>query len=164
MPSTGSMPWTLKLRIPAWTSAESIVTLNGRKLDAPGVPGSYLTITRAWRAGDHVELTMPMRLTTEPLHDDPGQVAFLYGPLVLAGQLGDAPPDFDLQHNQGPEIQETPPARVPTLSSRGKPVEALLEHVPGQPLAFQANGQSDTITLIPLNKSWERFAVYWTVT
>ena len=107
---------------------------------------------------------MPMRLTTEPLHDDPGQVAFLYGPLVLAGQLGDAPPDFDLQHNQGPEIQETPPARVPTLSSRGKPVEALLEHVPGQTLAFQANGQSDTITLIPLNESWERFAVYWTVT
>jgi DUF1680 family protein len=140
------------------------VTVNGRKLDAPGVPGSYFTITRAWRAGDRVELTMPMRLTVEPLRDDPSQLAFLYGPLVLAGQFGDAPPDFDLQHNQGPEIQEAPPVRVPILLSRGKPPEALLEPVPGQPLAFHTKDQSEALSLIPLNKSWGRFAVYWTVT
>jgi DUF1680 family protein len=162
--ATTSRPWTLKLRIPAWTSAENSVTLNGRKLDAPGVSGSYLTITRGWRPGDRVELTMPMRITAEPLRDDPSQVAFLYGPLVLAGQFGAAPPDFDLLHNQGPEIQEAPPVRVPALSSRGKPAEALLEPVPGQPLAFQVKGQSDSVTLMPLNKSWGRFAVYWTVT
>ena len=161
--ATSSKPWTLKLRIPAWTSTECAVTINGRKLDAPGVPGSYLTITRAWRAGDRVELTMPMRLTTEPLHDDPSQVAFLYGPLVLAGQFGDAPPDFDLQHNQGPEIQEAPPVSVPTLLSRGKPPEMLLEPVPGRPLDFRAKDQLDPISLMPLNKSWGRFAVYWTV-
>jgi hypothetical protein len=161
---TTSRPWTLKLRIPAWTSADNIVTINRRKLDAPGVPGSYLGITRTWRPGDRVELTMPMRLTVEPLRDDPGQLAFLYGPLVLAGQFGDAPPNFDLLHNQGPEIQEAPPIRVPTLSSRGKPPEALLEPVPGLPLAFQAKDQSETFSLIPLNKSWGRFTVYWTVT
>jgi DUF1680 family protein len=63
----------------------SKVAANARR-----VPGSYLSITRSWRAGDRMELTMPMRLTTEPLRDDPGQLAFLYGPLVLAGQFGEA--------------------------------------------------------------------------
>ena len=162
--ATTAKPWTLKLRIPAWTSTENIVTINGRKLDAPGVPGSYLTINRTWSPDDRVELTMPMRLTVEPLRDDPSQLAFLYGPLVLAGQFGDAPSDFDLLHNQGPEIQEADPITLPTLSSRGLPPEVLLEPVPKQPLAFQTKDQSDTFRLIPLNKSWGRFAVYWTVT
>lgn len=142
----------------------NIVTNNGRKLDAPGAPDSYLTITRVWRPGDRVGLTMPMRLTVEPLRDDPSQLAFLYGPLVLAGQFGDAPPDFDLLHNQGPEIQEAPPLRVPTLSSRGKPPESLVEPVPDKPVAFRTKHQSEALNLIPLNKSWGRFAVYWTVT
>jgi len=162
--ATTSKSWTLKLRIPAWTSIENIVAVNGRKLDAPGVPGSYLTITRVWRPGDRVELTTPMRLTTEPLRDDASQLAFVYGPLVLAGQFGDAPPDFDLQHNQGPEIQEAPPVTVPSLSSGGRPPESLLEPVPGDPLVFRTKDQAETLSLIPLNKSWGRFAVYWTVT
>jgi DUF1680 family protein len=156
--ATPSTPWTLKLRVPAWTSAENAVTVNGRKLDTPGVPGSYLTITRTWRPGDRVELTMPMRLTAEPFRDDPSQLAFLYGPLVLAGQFGDAPPDFDLQHNQGPEIQEAPPLTVPNLLSRGKQPEDLLEPVPGHSLAFRTKNQAETLSLIPLNKSWGRFA------
>ena len=164
MQASSSKPWTLKLRIPAWTSAESVVTINGRKPDTHGVPGSYLTITRVWHPGDRVELAMPMRLTAEPLRDDPSQLAFLYGPLVLAGQFGGAPPDFDLKHNQGPEIQEAPPVIVPALSSRGRAPQDLLEPVPGQRLAFQAKDQSETLNLIPLNKSWGRFAVYWAVT
>jgi hypothetical protein len=107
---------------------------------------------------------MPMRLSAEPLHDDPNQLAFLYGPLVLAGQFGDGPPDFNLQHNQGPEIEEAPPVKVPTLSSDGKPPENLIALIPGHRLAFRTNGQSENLVLIPLNKSWGRFAVYWTVT
>jgi len=162
--ATASKPWSLKLRIPSWTTNENVVTLNGRKLDVPGAPGSYFTITRIWHPGDRVELTMPMRLTVEPLRDDPSRLAFLYGPLVLAGQFGEAPSDFDLQHNQGPEIQEAPPIRVPTLASRGRPAETLLEPIPGHTLAFQARDQSEPISLIPLNRSWGRFAVYWTVT
>ncbi len=64
---TPSAPWALRLRIPAWTSAENSVTINGKRLETAGTPGSYLTLTRAWKAGDRVELTMPMRVTAEPL-------------------------------------------------------------------------------------------------
>ncbi len=67
---TPSAPWALRLRIPAWTSAENSVSINGKRLEAAGTPGSYLTLTRAWKAGDRVELTMPMRVTAEPTSDD----------------------------------------------------------------------------------------------
>ncbi len=51
---------------------------------------------------------MPMRITAEPLADDRTQQAFLYGPLVLAGQFPKTALDEDLEHNQGPEIQQAP--------------------------------------------------------
>jgi len=161
--ATDSKPWTIRLRIPSWTSTQNTVTINGHTLDVPGVPGSYLSITRSWQPGDRVELRMPMRVTSESLRDDGTQIAFLFGPLVLAGQFGDSPIDFDLQHNQGPEIQEAPPLSVPALSTHGLPPEALIEPLPGHTLSFRVRGQSQQLTLIPLNRSWGRFATYWTV-
>ena len=105
--------WSLHLRIPTWTTAANSVTINGKRLDAVGTPGSYLTLTRVWKAGDRVELTMPMRITAEPLADDRNQQAFLYGPLVLAGQFPKIGFEDGLEHNQGPEIQEAPSLEVP---------------------------------------------------
>jgi DUF1680 family protein len=159
---TPSEAWTLQLRIPAWTTESNVVSINGKPLDAAGTPGSYLTIRRRWKAGDRVEFSLPMRLTAEPLRDDRTQQAFLYGPLVLAGQFPRGQIDFDLEHNQGPELQEAAPADVPSLVSNGR-VEEWIRPVAGQPTVFQTVGQRRNVTLKPLNQSWERFAVYWTV-
>jgi hypothetical protein len=155
--------WTIHLRVPSWTTSQSSVSINGRKLETSGTPGSYFTIRRIWRRGDKVELVVPMRVTAEPLRDDPTQQAFLYGPLVLAGQfpLGDIA--FDLQHNQGPEIQEIAPSAAPKLAVKDQQPDSFIKRVQGQPLAFRTTGQNGDITLRPINQSWERFAVYFTV-
>jgi DUF1680 family protein len=159
---TPAKAWTLRLRIPAWTTAENFVAINGKRLEAAGTPGSYLTLTRVWKAGDRVELTMPMRLTAEPLADDRAQQAFLYGPLVLAGQFPKTGLAEDLEHHQGPEIQEAPALEVPPLKSEGADPATWIKPVPGEALTFRSIGQE--LTLKPLNQSWQRFAVYWTVT
>jgi hypothetical protein len=104
-----------------------------------------------------------MRLTVEPLRDDPTQQAFLYGPLVLAGQFPLGQIDYDLLHNQGPEIQELPPMSVPALTAKGAQPDSWIKPVPGEPLTFRTIEQAENVTLKPLNQSWERFAVYWTV-
>jgi len=160
---TPAKAWTLRLRIPAWTTDENSVTVNGRRLDVAGTPGSYLMLTRAWKAGDRVELTMPMRLTAEPLADDRTQQAFLYGPLVLAGQFPSAGLAEDLEHRQGPEIHEAPAVDVPALKAAGSDPAAWIKPVPGEALTFRTTGQANDVTLKPLNQSWQRFAVYWTV-
>ncbi len=161
--STPSEPWSLRLRIPGWTTAANIILLNGKPLDTVGTPGSYLSLRRLWETGDHVEFVMPMRLTAEPLHDDPTRQAFLYGPLVLAGQFPKTGlPDY-LQHLQGPEIAEAPQLDVPTLKARGADPSDWIKPVPGEPLTFHTIGQENDITLKPLNRSWERYAVYWNI-
>ena len=48
---TPDAAWTLRLRIPSWTTAGNSVAINGRRLEAAGTPGSYLTLTRVWKAG-----------------------------------------------------------------------------------------------------------------
>ncbi len=156
-------PWSLHLRIPAWTTFESTIAVNGKRLDVAGTPGSYLTLTRTWRAGDRVELTLPMQLTAEPLADDTRQQAFLYGPLVLAGQFQKSGLEEKLEHNQGPEIQQAPALEVPALSPTAVDLDSWIKPVPGESLAFRITGQAREVTLRPLNQSWQRFAVYWTV-
>lgn len=155
--------WTLRLRIPAWTTAENSVAINGKRLEVAGTPGSYLTLTRVWKAGDRVELTMPMRLTAEALADDPTQQAFLYGPLVLAGQFSKAGLAEDLEHRQGPEVQLAPTPDVPQLKAAGADPASWIKPVPGEALTFKTTGQSQEVLMKPLNQSWQRFAVYWTV-
>jgi DUF1680 family protein len=78
----------LRLRIPGWLQSAPTVKLNGRVLDASASPGSYLTLKRAWKTGDKVEMRLPMQLHVEVMPDDSHMQAFLYGPLVLAGDLG----------------------------------------------------------------------------
>jgi DUF1680 family protein len=161
--ATPSGIWTLQLRIPAWTTAANTVLLNGKSPDVVGTPGTYLMLKRAWKAGDRVEFKMPMRITTEWLPDDPAQQAFLYGPLVLAGQFPKSNLDEYLEHNQGPEIREAPHVDVPALIAKGAEPSSWILPVFGQRLAFRTTGQAQDVTLKPLNESWGRFAVYWTV-
>jgi DUF1680 family protein len=148
--------------VPAWTTPNSAVFINGKQVSASGSPGSYLALRRVWKAGDRVEFIVPMRLTTEPLRDDPQERAFLYGPIVLAGQFPWGEIASEFEHTQGPELGELPPLRVPDLIARGEKPEDWIRPVSGKPLHFRTTGQSEGVTLKPLNQSWDRFAVYWT--
>src|SRR3546814_2450870 len=55
----------------------------------------YALLRRRWRAGDRITLTLPMTLAVEPTPDDPNVVAYTYGPVVLAADLGPANQPFD---------------------------------------------------------------------
>src|SRR5205085_3329781 len=87
-------PFTLRLRLPAW-SRSARVTLNGAALAAEPGQG-FLEIRRAWEPGDTVELTWQpaLRLVPEGTNGfgaaaagggqpQQAQAALVYGPLVL---------------------------------------------------------------------------------
>jgi hypothetical protein len=76
---------TLALRLPGW-AAEPSVTINGTSTPLSRKNG-YAMLTRAWRAGDVIELQLPMALAVETMPDDPTVVAFRHGPVVLAAEL-----------------------------------------------------------------------------
>jgi DUF1680 family protein len=83
----------IAVRRPAWAEGARLL-INGQPItDAPR--DGYWRVARRWRAGDRIEVTLPMTLRAEPLAGAPSTYAFLSGPLVLAADLGAATRPFD---------------------------------------------------------------------
>ncbi|MEU4161973.1 beta-L-arabinofuranosidase domain-containing protein [Actinoplanes sp. NPDC026670] len=86
---TGTMSgsWSIRVRIPSWTSGATI-TVNGTAVTT-SAPGTYTTITRTWAANDTIVVRLPMRIVLRAANDNPDLQAITYGPVVLAGNYGD---------------------------------------------------------------------------
>ncbi len=76
--------FTLKLRLPWWISGPVHALVNGEPTTVSAGPSGYHEIRRTWQA-DTVRLVLPKSLSTCPLPDEPETVAFMDGPVVLAG-------------------------------------------------------------------------------
>jgi DUF1680 family protein len=86
--------FSLKLRIPSWAKSAS-VRINHRPADSSMKPGGYHEIHRAWKAGDVVDLDLPMPtelIEANPLVEETmGQVAVKRGPIVYCLESVDLP-------------------------------------------------------------------------
>ncbi len=155
----------LKVRYPSWTHGLTVL-VNGQTQPVTAKPGSYVTIARRWKSGDRVDITLPMRLHQEAMPDDPTKVAILYGPLVLAGQLGNeglAAPIPYAANDQGAYFHVSDP-RVPVLVTANKPLDSWIKPVARQPLTFRTAGagRPNDITLKPFYSTYfGRYTVYW---
>jgi hypothetical protein len=158
---------TLKVRHPAWAEGEVELEINGAPVAAKGRPGSWLTLERDWVDGDSVTLRLPMGLRLEAMPDDPRTVALLYGPVVLAADLGPAPAD------QGKRLGPSAPDVGPGAASEAPVLIAVepgdvLAHVrkDGQPLSFRTVGlgRPRDVELRPFFRlSDRRYTVYFSV-
>jgi len=85
----------LRIRIPGWSAEAGIppvLRVNGRAVGVTCRPGTYTALRRTWRAGDVLELTLPMAPVWRAAPDNPAVHALTFGPLVLAGRYADTPP------------------------------------------------------------------------
>ena len=150
----------INLRIPHWVQGGS-VKINGMALPTFASPSSYLTLNRVWKSGDKIELSLPMGLHIEIMPDDESIQAAMYGPLVLAGKFETVTTDMTYS-GYGPKAGNE--VKVPGIvADSGRPT-AWIEPDSKRPLVFHAVGQSQALTLVPLNQViHERYAVYWKV-
>lgn len=87
-------PLDVALRLPSWCVAPA-ARVNGEPTEVRGGADGYFRLRRPWQSGDSIELELPMRPRLEATPDDPSTVALLYGPLVLAADLGPSAAPFD---------------------------------------------------------------------
>ena len=144
----------LRVRIPYWATRGGTVKLNGSPLPVFSSPSSYLTLNRVWKDGDRVDLSLPMSLHLDPIPDDPTLQAVMYGPLVLAGQLGGQGLSAAVTYPGYDTAPTGEPLPVLALATASKEPAAWVEPAPG----------SQNVNLVPLYRlSGERYAVYWKV-
>ncbi len=103
---------SMHVRIPYWAESGASLEINGHAVEIMASPGSYLTINRTWHNGDRVEVKLPMRLHIERMPDEHTTQAVLYGPLVLAGGLGEQQQIEPLTVGpSGPDVKHHPLTR-----------------------------------------------------
>jgi len=123
---------SLKVRTPRWASGGLRFLLNGKPLKVASVPGSYAEVRRTWKTGDVLQVKIPMSVRTEAMPDDPNKIAFLYGPVVLAGDLGRVPEGERERYavEQWDNFHK-PVAEVPVLVTEAKDLANVVELVSG---------------------------------
>lgn len=153
----------IRLRIPSWAASGVTVKVNGRALDASASPGSYLTLTRTWQSGDRIEMEMPMGLHVEKMPDQPTMQAVLYGPIVLAGDLGTRDLTDELIVGRGGPALDKHPISVPSFRAANADPESWIKQT-GGPLSFETYGQEQNVAFAPFNRTFrKRYSVYWIV-
>jgi hypothetical protein len=157
------VPIAIRLRIPEWIASTPSVKLNGKMLEASAGPGSYLTLTRTWKSGDRVEMQLPMQLHIEKMPDDPTVQAVMYGPVVLAGDLGadGLTPELIVGPN-APRVRQHE-ISVPAFRASGSEAASWIKP-DVRPLTFKTTGQQNNVTLAPIHSIFDRrYTVYWQV-
>jgi hypothetical protein len=73
----------LYLRVPGWAEG-AVVRVNGEAQAVKAAGDDYIRIERTWRAGDVVELTLPMKVTVRVWEKNKNSVSVNYGPLTFS--------------------------------------------------------------------------------
>jgi DUF1680 family protein len=156
----------VSIRCASWLKAGAMkLAVNGKIENAQAQPGSYATIERTWKTGDKIELEWPLSLRTEMLPRSTNWVAVLWGPIVLAGELGTNGlervrfhgPAYSANRSQAVDT-------VPHLVGTTNDVLAKIKPVAGKQLEFRTDGLAAPaeVTLAPFYMVHkQRYAVYW---
>ncbi len=91
---TSGKNFSIFLRIPGWCK-NAVLMVNGKSTNISLPPGEYAEIARKWKAGDQVELQLPMPvkfMEANPLVEEArNQVAVKRGPIVYCLESKDLP-------------------------------------------------------------------------
>jgi DUF1680 family protein len=150
--------FTLSLRRPPWAKAGFTVKVNDEELKDLPKPDSYVEFKRAWKSGDSISLVLPKSLHLEPLLDNTNRTAILWGPLVLAGDLG---PEENGRARGRISANSAP---VPVFVAAGKPVADWIKPLTNNPGTFRTEsvGREKDVDLVPFYRLHRRtYAIYW---
>ena len=159
----------LRLRVPAWASQGVTLKIDGQPQVVTAQPGSFLSIRRTWDEKTVVEMTLPMGLWLCPMPDDPELAAVMYGPLVLAGRLGEVevPKELTYTTNNWFEFPEDRIVEAPAMVVTQRDPKMWIQPVEGKALTFRTTGvgRPNDVPLVPYHELFgQHYAVYWQIT
>jgi len=166
--------FTLKIRYPEWVASGKLtIRINGRSVRTTARPGEYVSLARAWHAGDRIDIALPMGTHLEQMPDKSHYYAVLHGPIVLAAKtqpFADEHLNFlagDARMDHIPNGQACPLDAAPMFISDTRDFARKFKPVRGQPLTFTAPGlirgkDAERIRLIPFFRLHDsRYTIYW---
>jgi uncharacterized protein len=118
--------FAVSLRVPGWLERPARISVNGKAWEVEAGRGAFARISRKWKRGDTISLTLPFSFRTVAIDDqNPNVVAVMRGPVMMSVM--------------------DPPAELAATTA------ALSEMAPvaGRPLHFDCETQSGKVRLKP---------------
>jgi DUF1680 family protein len=161
--------FSLLLRHPYWIKSESLnVRINGEFQQLASRPSSHVELNRIWKNGDRVELSLPMELTLENLGNSDQYGAILYGPILLAAELGAkgiTEDEFDQKMDHS-AVHTLSLSQTPVLSGSHAQILSSAQQQRSETLSFSLScpDRETPISMIPLYRlHFQRYAIYWRI-
>ncbi|MDD6483291.1 MAG: glycoside hydrolase family 127 protein [Clostridiales bacterium] len=157
---------SINFRAPAWLEEKMTVEVNGKSL-ASGV-GEYLAAVRDWKAGDVIDIKIPMSVRVYRSRED-NKIAYKYGPVTLAAPLGSVEGVNGAEEYISNEtVIDTKTQSVPYIITGNKKAEDLAELTDKASLTFTVKAENNSggndIRLVPFYGVHHQFyTVYWNV-
>jgi DUF1680 family protein len=142
-----------RLRYPSWAGDGIEISVNGRKVKVTQEPGSFVSIDRTWKNGDSVRVSIPFSLRLEAMPDNPDRVAVMYGPLVMAGNIGSLS-DSSLA------------GKVPAITVGNRNPSAWMNAVAGKPDIFMTGDAVKplNVEMVPFYSVYDRrYSIFWDI-
>jgi DUF1680 family protein len=168
----GTSKFTLKIRYPSWVIEKALkIFVNGNMIPYAPHSNYYVAIERLWKAGDVVQIILPMHNSIEQLPNVPAYIALMHGPILLGAKTGtedlaDLIAD-DSRWGQIPSRTRLPIDKAPIIiaDSQSEIIDKL-KPVDGQPLTFTV---PNLIMINPIDVVLEpffkihnaRYMIYW---
>ena len=137
----GEGTFAIRVRMPVWATKGFSVKINNESQTVTATPGTYLTLSRKWKNGDTIELTMPFHFYLSRVMDQPNIASIFYGPVLLAAEEPESRSSWRPITLNGTDIGK---------SFTGDP----------SALRFQAEG----VSFKPFYETYDRHSVYLDVT
>jgi hypothetical protein len=144
---------TVQVRYPLWAKRGIDIKVNGISENVVVEPGSFIPIERTWKMGDSIVVNFPFSLRLESMADDSNRVAVMYGPLVMAGDLG---PVSDTS------IKDI--TYVPLLNTDKRDPSIWMKRLEGKANTFTTinTGKPHDVEMKPFYTIYNRrYSIYW---
>ncbi len=171
-PKKGKKNFELLVRIPGWLKQSELTIMVNEKPEKSTIKDGYISLQREWQKGDKVNISLPMHLHAEVLPDNSSNYSLLYGPIVLASQLGKQNQDgLFADDSRGGHIAAGPRLPLQDMPAIIGDKNSLVSHitkVDGKPMTFKLSGlypqKYEGMILEPFYRIHEtRYMVYWPV-
>lgn len=162
----GSHKGSILFRYPDWVEGDAVVSVNGRPALTEGRKGECVRLLSPVADGDVITVVFARGLHVDYASDDPHFGSIMYGPIVLAGELGSGDmPEDRVADNRA--CRDALPAKdIPMLVGTLSDLDSWIQCVSQRPLRFTVKngGGQRGVGMVPyFQMHHQRHAVYWNI-
>jgi uncharacterized protein len=147
-----SIQLPVHIRKPTWVAGDMMIKVNNVVQKLSVDKDGYFVINRKWKSNDIIELMMKSEVYAIPMPDNPNRKAYFFGPVMLAGNLGEKEPD--------------PMKGIPALVTDNQDAKQYIIRDDAKSMTFHTTsvGLQNNLKLQPFYSIYnDHYSVYWDV-